>query len=112
MDNCIHREVKKISYFKSHFRKDYDDLYHLDILKIGPFLLSASMGIVDIGYKKSPIIANDEEGWLQKVKQFIEEELVQQKDKAAIVKKYIWMAKYFNSFIKKAKHLNITPIKS
>ncbi|MBU1150158.1 MAG: hypothetical protein KJ800_04325 [Proteobacteria bacterium] len=110
MDRCIYREVNKSSYSKNAFRKDFDDLYHLDLLKHGQFCEGDPD--IDIGHNKPPIMAWTTEEWLQKIKKFIEEELVQQKDKTAVVKKYVWMAKYFNSFLRKSSGFHISAIKS
>jgi hypothetical protein len=110
MDRCIYREVKKISYDKSHFRRDYDARYHLDILKLGPFLES-NLGDVPVGNNKTQNIVNTKEEWLNNIKQFIEEGLGKQKANKSIFKKYAWMAMYFNSFLRKSKDFNITAIK-
>lgn len=101
MDRCIYRDVKDISHDKSHFRRDFDDRYHLDILKLGTFW-EVDLD-VNIGHNKSLIMAWTKEEWLQKIKKFIEEELVQQEDKISVVKKYVWLAMYFQFILKKVK---------
>lgn len=111
MDRCIYREVKKISYNESHFRRDFDARYHLDILKLGPFWYG-NLGDVSVGYNGAPIMSETKEGWLRMIKQFIEEQLVKQKDNTSIVNKYVWMAMYFNSFLRKSDTFDITTIKS
>lgn len=110
IDHRIYREVKEISYLKSHFRRDFDYLYHLDILRLGPFWYG-NMSDVIVGYNKAPIIAINKEEWLISIKNLIEEELLKQKNNISIIKKYEWMARYFNSFLRKSKDFNITSIK-
>jgi hypothetical protein len=110
MDRCIYREVKEILYDKSHFRRDFDTRYHLDILKLGPFW-EGNLKNVPVGYNKTLNIVNTKEEWLNNIKQSIEEELGKQKANTSIFKKYVWMAMYFNSFLRKSKDFHINAIK-
>jgi len=109
MDSCVYREMSRSSFKKNKaFRKDFDGLYHLDILELGP-VLEGNIDF-DVGYGKPPLIASDKEQWLQIIKQFIEEGIERHQDKTSVAKKYVWMAKYFNSFLRKSKYPNITEI--
>lgn len=108
IDKSIYNELKTISCHQIYCRRDFDSRFHLDILKLGPSIEGDLAG-VPIGKGKSLNIALTKEEWLNNIKKFIEEEL--KKSTGDIQQKFVWLAMYFNSFLKSSKNYNISIIK-
>lgn len=109
VDRSLYQEVEALSHHESYFRQDFDAQYHLDMLKLGP-LGTGSMDGVSVGYNRPPNIGTTEEEWLHRIKQSIEEGLEKHKHNQSIVRKYVWMAVYFNSFLIESKNVLIPAI--
>lgn len=108
IDRCIYNDLKLISCHKKYCRQDFDTRIHLDILKLRPRFEAPGFGVL-IGYGRRLRISEDE--WLHDMKKFIEQELAKKKSDGHNQKKYIWMAMYFNSFLRSSKNQNIKKIK-